>query len=269
MTKTFTASAIIQLEERKLLSLTDKVTRYYPEYKGWKDITIHQLLNHTSGIQNYYKSVLDFARYFFVHNTPEKIMARFKEKPLLFKPGTDYDYSNTNYMILTGIIEMVSGDKYIDYLKKNILNPLGLLSTGYDENTNSVNGLAKGYLLNMIVEVNGFNLSNFYGAGGLYSSTEDLYKFCKNLDEHKLVSDTSRVSVKANSEYYYGYGMMFNNNKDYGKVFFITGGGPGISTGMYKLVDKNMVMIILSNNQSFDKDKMAADLYSSIKSLLP
>lgn len=269
MTKTFTALAIMQLKEKKLLSLEDRVTKYYPEYKGWEDVTIHHLLNHTSGIQNYYKSVLDYIRHFIPHNTPEKIMARFKETPLLFQPGTDYEYSNTNYMILTGIIEMVSGNTYIDYLTKNILDPLGLVRTGYSEHTDSVSNLAKGYMLDMIVEINGFNLSNLYGAGGLYSTTEDLYKFLKSLDMHELVNDASKVSVKAGSEYEYGYGMMFTNNKNYGKTFFITGGGPGINTGMYKLVDKDTIIIVLSNNQGFDKEELVADLYGSIKSLQP
>ncbi len=267
MTKTFTALAIMQLKEKNLLNLEDRVIKYYPEYKGWEGITIHHLLNHTSGIQNYYKSVLDYARYFITHNTPEKIMSRFKETPLLFQPGTDYEYSNTNYIVLTGIIEMVSGDTYIDYLTKNIFSPLGLVRTGYNEHPDSVSNLAKGYLLNMVVEVNGFNLSNFYGAGGLYSTTEDLYQFLKSLDEHELINDASTVSVRAGSEYEYGYGMMFTNNKNYGKTFFITGGGPGISTGMYKLVDKDTIIVILSNNQGFDTDEMVADLYSSIKSL--
>ncbi|MCX8128755.1 MAG: beta-lactamase family protein [Clostridia bacterium] len=264
MTKSFTASAVMQLQERKMLSLEDKVTKYYPEYKGWEDVTIHNLLNHTSGIENYYESVIDHIRYFIAHNTPEKIISRFKDRPLLCKPGTDFNYSNTNYMILSAIIEKVSGDKYIDYLNKSIFTPSGLVNTGYEEDTSEVDNIAKGYCLNMIVEVTGFDLSNFYGAGGLYSSTEDLYRFFRNLDEKKLLNDTSKV--KTNWGYHYGYGMMLNNDKKLGKVYFITGGGPGISTGMYKLVDKNMIIVILSNNQGFYKDEMVADLYDTVNS---
>ena len=263
ITKTFTAWAIMQLEERKLLSRNDKVTTYFPEYKEWKDITIHQLLNHSSGIPNYYQSPTDYIRYFSTHRTPEQIISRYQYTPLLFKPGTDFKYSNTGYIVLARIIEKVSGVTYIDYLSKNVLKPLGLTNTGYNENTYSVENLAKGYCFNMIVEVNGFNLSNLYGAGGLYSSTEDLFKFCKAMDEQKLYNDTLKVKTKSG---YYGYGLSFEDWDIYGKVFYHTGGGPGISTGMYKLVDRNVIIVILSNNQLYPTEELVTDLSSCILS---
>ncbi|HEX3027752.1 MAG TPA: serine hydrolase domain-containing protein, partial [Clostridia bacterium] len=171
ITKTFTAEAVLQLIEEKKLSLDEKVTKYLPEYTGWKDISIRQLLNHTSGIPNYYSSVTDYMRYFWGNSTPEKIFSRFKDSPLTNKPGKKFNYSNTNYVILGRIIEMVSGESYADYLKKNIFEPLGLKNTGYEVKMGSVKNHALGHCVGTYVEVPNFNMSNFFGAGCIYSTT--------------------------------------------------------------------------------------------------
>lgn len=262
ITKTFTALAITKLEEKKMLSFDDKVTKYFPDYKKWDDITIHNLLNHSSGIPNYYQSPFDYIKYFAFHKTPEQILSVYQNTDLQFKPGTEFKYSNTNYIALARIIEKVSGLSYIDFLDKNILGPLEMTSTGYEEKPNLVDNLARGYLLNMIVEVDGFNLSNLFGAGGLYSSTEDLFNFARALDQNKMVNDktqipTSEINPDATC---YGYGLVFDNNKDYGKAYFHTGGGPGISTAMFKLTDKDIIMIVLSNNQLYPTENLIKDL---------
>ena len=258
MTKTFTALAILQLEEDHLLRLDDSVTRYFPEFTGWKEVTIHQLLNHTSGIPNYYESISDHIRYYLGHSTPLQIMERLKNSPLKFSPGSDFDYSNTNYMILSAIIEQVSGQTYIDYLTQQILTPMGLSDTGYSEHRGNVELLAQGYCLNMLVEVTGFNLSNFYGAGGLYSTTDDLFRLQQRIDFDKLINDRSTATI--NSGYDYGYGMMVTTQDDFGKAYFISGGGPGINTVMYKLADEDLTVIVLSNNQDFDTESLALNL---------
>ncbi len=262
ITKTFTALAITKLEERKMLSFDDKVTKYFPEYKKWEDITIHNLLNHSSGIPNYYQSPTDYIKYFAFHKTPEQILSVYKNTDLLFKPGTEFKYSNTNYIALARIVEMISGQSYINFLNQNILEPLNMTSTGYEEKTGAVENMARGYALNMIVEVNGFNLSNLFGAGGLYSSTEDLFKFARALDHNKMVNDKTQIPTsKTNpNATRYGYGLVLDNNKDYGKAYYHTGGGPGISTVMFKLEDKDAIVIILSNNQLYPNENIIKEL---------
>ncbi len=258
MTKTFTALAILQLEEDQLVNLDDSITTYFPEYTGWEQVTIHHMLNHTSGIPNYYESFSDHVRYFLGHTTPLQIMDRFKNTPLQFLPGSEFDYSNTNYMVLSAIIEQVSGQKYIDYLNQHILTPMGLADTGYSELTGSVSRLARGYCLDLLIEVTGFNLSNFYGAGGLYSTTGDLYQLQKHIDYKKLINQQSTANIK--SEYDYGYGMMVTEEEGFGTTYFISGGGPGINTVMYKVVAEDISVIILSNNQEFDTEALAVEL---------
>lgn len=264
MTKAFTAQAILTLQDKNILSIEDDVTKYYPDYQEWKNISIHHLLNHSSGIENYYSSPLDYARYFLSPQTPEKIMSGIKNTQLLFNAGEDYEYSNTNYIILSGIIEKTTQKSYIDYLNESIIGPMGLSNTGYKEYPYQVENMAKGYCANMIIEVNGFNLSNLYGAGGLYSKTEDLYKFLQAIDEERLLSSHNKIHVR--DEFYYGYGFMLEDSKDYGKIYFHTGGGPGINTGMYKFTDLNMIVIILGNNmQCFTEDiaHEIADVYTN------
>lgn len=262
MTKTFTALAILQLEDDHLVRLDESIIKYLPEYTGWKEVTIHQLLNHTSGIPNYYEAINDHLRYYMGHTTPLQIMERLKNTPLKFSPGSDFDYSNTNYMILSAIIEQVSGQTFIDYLTQQILTPMGMSDTGYSEHRRDVEQLAQGYCLNMLVEVTGFNLSNFYGAGGLYSTTDDLFRLQQRIDFDKLINDRSTATI--DSGYDYGYGMMVTTQDDFGKAYFISGGGPGINTVMYKLADLDLTVIVLSNNQDFDSESLALNLIQAV-----
>lgn len=261
ISKTFTAYAILQLADENKLRLDDKVTKYYPEYTGWAEITLHQLLNHTSGIDNYYDTPIEYVKYFYIDRSSDEIISQFKNKPLLFKPGTDYDYSNTNYMILTGIIEKVSKETYSDYLYKNILQPLNIQNTGYETEISSLDNFAKGNSINMF-EIPYYNLSNFQGAAGLYSNTEDLLNFCLAMNEEKMLNDISKVKTKNG---YYGYGMTFRDMDKLGDVYCHTGCIPGISSGMFKLTNKDMVIIILSNNQQFSTMEMLKDLYTVIE----
>lgn len=263
MTKAFTAWSILNLADQGLLSLQDKVTQFYPDYILWEDITVQNLLNHTSGIKNYYETPLDYMRYYIARQTPEKIISRFKNTPLIFKAGEDYQYSNTNYIILTDIIEKISGESYIDFLNHRLIEPMGLHSTGYQEYPWRMQNMAMGYCAGMIVEVTGFNLSNFHGAGGLYSSTHDIYSFLQGLNEEKHLNEKSNVHVTEG--YYYGNGLMLEEDPELGNIYFHTGGGPGISTGMYKMKDQNVCIVVLGNNMQCSYQHMVKEICHAIK----
>ncbi len=209
ITKTFTAAAVLHLADQHLLSLQDRVTKYLPDYQQWDAVTIHHLLNHSSGIPNYYSTPMDYLWYYIGHATPEGVISRYRETPLSFQPGSDYAYSNTNYMILASIVEKVSGQTYPEYVAANILTPLGLSDTGYAEDPDTVVGMAKGYGLGMVLEFNGFNASNLYGAGGMYSSTADLLKFLESRDDPRLLDQGSLVKTKYG---HYGYGVSLENS---------------------------------------------------------
>ena len=136
ITKQFTAAAILQLAEQGKLSITDPVSKHYPDAPAaWEKITIHHLLNHTSGIPSYTAIPDFFAKQSMIRRTPTEIVRLTQDKPLEFEPGSKFAYNNTGYVLLGAIIERITGGSYDAYLRKNIFEPLGLKDSGYDWNT--------------------------------------------------------------------------------------------------------------------------------------
>ena len=147
ITKEFTATAILQLQEQSKLSISDLVCKYVENCpEAWKAITIHHLLTHTSGIPSYTDDPKfrkpDFMR---VPMKPLDIVMLSKDKPLEFQPGEKWKYDNTGYVFLGYIVEKVSGESYADYVKKHIFGPLEMDDTGYDDTRAILKGRAAGY----------------------------------------------------------------------------------------------------------------------------
>jgi D-alanyl-D-alanine carboxypeptidase len=125
--KQFMGMAILLLVQDGKLSLDDPVGKYLPTLTRANDITIRQLLNHTSGYQDFYP--LDYVAPFMTHPvSPEDILDRWARKPLDFEPGTQWQYSNTNFVAAGRIVEIVSGQKLLAFLKERIFVPLGMQS---------------------------------------------------------------------------------------------------------------------------------------------
>lgn len=125
ISKQFTASAILMLQEEGKLSLDDKVGKFLPDLTRANDVTIGELLSHTSGYQDYYPQ--DYTPPLMMKpTTPAEIMERWARKPLDFDPGTKWQYSNTNYVIAGAIVEKASGMKLFDFLQKKVFAPLGM-----------------------------------------------------------------------------------------------------------------------------------------------
>ena len=116
--------AILILQQQGKLNVHDKIKKYLPDApKAWDEITIEHLLTHTSGIYNYTES-LEFLKTLPVLVTLKDLIAKFKDKPLNFKPGEKFSYSNSGYILLGQIIETVSGHNYTSFLKQAIFDPL-------------------------------------------------------------------------------------------------------------------------------------------------
>lgn len=267
-TKSFTALAILQLDEKELISLDDPVTEYIPNYANFDGVTIHHLLTNASGIPDYYSSTFDFIRYWGYSKEPETILHRFKNSTLLFEPGSDYSYSNTNYLILAMIIEQVTGERYGKYLEKNIFKPLGLDDTGYQSEMESIEGLAKGYLVKRIFTVDKLDLSNFLGSGCLYSNVGDLYQYIKALNQEQLLEPTSMDKLftpwAKRATGYYGYGWAIKGVDDQ-RLIYHTGLVPGFHSGLYNYIDEDIIIIILSNNQESRINSLQMILYQALK----
>jgi CubicO group peptidase (beta-lactamase class C family) len=142
ITKQFTALAILILQARGELNVQDRACAYLPDCPpAWKAITIHQLLTHTSGIASY-KDFPDYPAFRATPAAPAELTAHFRDLPLAFEPGGHHSYSNSGYVLLGNIIERQSGITYAEFVKQNILDPLGMSATGF---LNGPQGLAVGY----------------------------------------------------------------------------------------------------------------------------
>nr|WP_294169714.1 serine hydrolase domain-containing protein [uncultured Sphingomonas sp.] len=147
VTKEFTAAGVLLLAERGRLSLDDRLAKFVPDFPRAGEVTIRQLLNHTSGIRNY-TSVPDFLPAVSPrdYTTADFIKVIGAVDPLYdFAPGTSWSYSNSGYFLLGAVIERVSGQRYADFLQTNMFRPLGLLHTKPDDLGEIVSGRAEGY----------------------------------------------------------------------------------------------------------------------------
>ncbi|HEX2693423.1 MAG TPA: serine hydrolase domain-containing protein [Gemmatimonadaceae bacterium] len=195
ITKTFTAAAILKMAERGQLNIDDKLTRFFPDFPRGNEVTLRNLLNHTSGIH-------DFAAPDFPLNTlgatPEALVDYIAhQQPLYnFDPGTKWEYSNSNYVLLGKIIEKISGKSYRDYMAQNVFEKLGLSNTAVDRNIDVVRERASGYMPDRSSPghfINGIyqDMSIPYAAGAIRSTVHDLAAWFIALFGGQVVSASS------------------------------------------------------------------------------
>jgi CubicO group peptidase (beta-lactamase class C family) len=218
ITKQFTAISILMLEEQGKLSVEDKIGKYISEYAEiGKDITIHHLLNHTSGIKNR-TPVGDKGFISKTNMSPTELIAYFKDEPLEFKPGERFKYSNAGYILLGRIIEIVSGQPYSDFIEQNIFDKIGMKNSSCGDMKQVIPNLTKGYIIeqNDFVKSDYINLSLAYSAGAILSTTEDLLKWQNALLSNTLLKASSikqamtPTLLNSGKRVPYGYGFRFS-----------------------------------------------------------
>ena len=134
VTKQFTAASILLLAERGKLSIDDSLGKFIPSApEAWKPVTLRQLMSHTGGVPSFTDDPA-YATNKLRPQTPAQTIAPISAKPLEFAPGEGYRYSNTGYVLLGWIIEIISGQSYETFLRENIFQPLGMNDSGYDSN---------------------------------------------------------------------------------------------------------------------------------------
>src|SRR5215471_1678775 len=259
LSKQFTAACILLLQERGRLKVQDPISRYLPGLpQAWQSITIHQLLTHTSGIPNYTDSP-QLQKINRTGATPQDMIALVTDKPLDFPPGSKWRYTNTGYILLGMIIERISGQSYADFLKSNILEPLGMTSSGYDRATDILKERASGYQIKgSLANADFIDMTIPFAAGGIYSTVEDLYRFNEALaQDGKLLSADSLKQMF--TEYpeaiyqgqHYGYGVVISRQK-FGKLLYYHGGGvEGFSSSIQRYPDERVCIVVLSNLSSY------------------
>jgi CubicO group peptidase (beta-lactamase class C family) len=262
ITKQFTAMAVLILQERGKLSVNDKVKKYLPSAPGaWDDITIHHLLTHTAGIPNY-TSFPDFMKTLRNQVTLDELIAKFKDKPLDFKPGEKFRYSNSGYIVLGKIIEIASGHPYAAFMKEAIFDPLEMRDTGYDTAATILKNRASGYtrLLGVApANASYIDMSLPHAAGALYSTVVDLLKWDRALDSDKLLSKKSIEAMFTPFKDHYAYGWSVDTKFDQPRQ--VHGGGiPGFVTVIERFHRDKFVVVVLSNFETSRVDRIGNDL---------
>jgi CubicO group peptidase (beta-lactamase class C family) len=252
ITKQFTATAILQLVEAGALRLDDPACNYVPDCpEAWKPVTIHQLLNHTSGIPSY-TGLPDFfaPKNSRIPLSPLEVVMLTKDRKLEFQPGEGWNYNNTGYVLLGHIIEKVSGVKYDAYLKEHIFDPLDMKDSGYDWTRPVQKHRASGYLYNpstkAYTNADYLDMSLPHAAGSLYSTVKDLYQWDRALAAGKLLKKSSfeLMFMPGKKNYGYGWGIETVDGR---KQIGHGGGINGFSTMIARYPDQNAVVIVLSN----------------------
>jgi CubicO group peptidase (beta-lactamase class C family) len=261
ITKQFTAMAILILKEQGKLKLDDPVGKYVDDApKAWEGVTIHHLLTHTSGIHSY-TSDPDYMKKMGQPETVKSMIARFKDKPLDFKPGEKFVYSNSGYFLLGAIIEKVSGRSYEAFLKEAIFEPLGMKDTGYDHPRDVLPHRASGYdragdgLRNAAY----LDMAQPYAAGSLYSTVDDLARWDRALAEGKLISKDSydRMYRPEKGDYAYGWAVADRSGR---KEIGHGGGINGFATQINRYPDQKLCVVVLCNVIPQNPGRVARDL---------
>jgi len=261
ITKQFTAAAILLLQERGRLSVQDSVCKYVPECPAiWQPITLNNLLTHTSGIPNI-TAFPDFANFMLQPSTPLRTIERFRDKPLSFTPGEKFSYSNSNYVVLGYVVEKTSGKSYETFLRENIFEPLRMANTGYDHNDQVLKNRAAGYtkLDNGYANATYINMSLPYAAGGLYSTTGDLYLWDQALYTSKLLQQKSLDKMFTPFKDEYGYGWIITKHLNR-KLIWHNGGINGFTSHLARYTDDKVTIIALGNLDTAATDQITRDL---------
>ncbi|MEQ1352587.1 MAG: serine hydrolase domain-containing protein [Candidatus Acidiferrum sp.] len=217
--KQFTATAVMMLVEEGKISLDDKISKYFPgSPPAWKEITVRNLLNHTSGIPDYgsddtttAKKLIDLR----VDYTEDEMVSRFATLPLDFPPGSKWSYSNSGYVVLGVLIHKVSGQFYGNFLEQRVFQPLHMDSTHIISEENIVPHRSAGYRLVKGELKNQEWVSpklNTTADGALYTNILDMARWDAALTDEKLLKKSSyeqmytRVHLSDRKTYGYGFG---------------------------------------------------------------
>lgn len=267
LTKMFTAAAVLRLQEQGLLSVQDPASRFVPEYPGGEAITIHQLLTHTSGVPEYTERQ-DLAQVSQTAISLDDLIATFSGGQPMFQPGSQYHYVDSGYVLLTKILEVASGQPYETLIETQILNPAGMTSSGYDWLDAALAGTARGYRLTpggaQAAPVTHPSWPS--GAGGLYSTSQDLYRWSRALSGDTVLSVASREAMfspwtVAQDGYSYGYGWHLGDTvgrpsqAHAGSIF-------GFNSYILRFPQEDAVIIVLSNGTQGPPRAVAEQLAS-------
>lgn len=266
MTKQFTAIAVLMLEEQGKLNVEDLISKYIADYPSGNKITIHHLLTHTSGIKDFtkMKTLSTIAQQ---DMSPKMMVDFFKNESTDFAPGEKFAYSNSGYVLLGYIIELVSGETYEDFIKKHIFDKIGMSQSYYCSDKQIIPKRAYGYHKKEYGYVNKtiISFSVPFSSGALMSTTGDMLKWQNALNQHLLLNaeETKKAFTKYRlnngEEFSYGYGWHIKEiknipDREHGGSIF------GYKTMAIYIPSEDIYVIGMSNCDCNSPTKITGDI---------
>ncbi|MEO7207162.1 MAG: serine hydrolase domain-containing protein [Steroidobacteraceae bacterium] len=275
VTKQFTAAALLLLAEEGKVSVQDKLSKYYPNFPRADDITLDQMLHHTSGIYNY-TSAPNFAVDGMIHRSTDEMVEFIGKLPKTqdFEPGTNWSYSNSAYFILGGVVEKASGEALAKVFKTRFFTPLGMTHSALDDETEIVDGRARGYSgagPGKFTNAPFISMSIPGGAGSVRSTAGDLAKWNAALYGGKILKPASLAAMltpgklnngensgtamakmmaaagaPASAKHEYGYALFLSDDAGHRKIDH-GGGIYGFSSSLSEFPDDKTTVVVLSN----------------------
>ncbi|MBY8826233.1 serine hydrolase domain-containing protein [Sphingomonas colocasiae] len=284
VTKQFTAAMLLLLVERGQVSLSDPISKYFPDFPKAEGITVRHLLNHTSGIHSYTdqafweaKSPLG-VRMWRAHTMPELVTGIAAQDNLTdFPVGTDYRYNNSAYVMAGALVEKLTGKPYALALDEMIAKPLGLADTAYDDELTIVPRRAKGYGLrsDRLINAEALSVSISGGAGGMRSTASDLLRWHAALFGGKLLkpeslalmleptklkdgrttSQSRKPGADGRPPLDYGLGIAFGT-RDGRRLIGHGGAINGFASSLYTFPDRSTTIVVLANTDNGASDSV-------------
>ena len=272
ITKQFTGAAILKLEMQGKLSTDDKLSKYIPLLgKHLSDITLHELLTHTSGITDETGDDYD-------EITKDKLIARLNSAPLSFPKGS-HNYSNIGYSLLALVVENISDQSFDEFLNVSFFKPIGMMQTGYVVPEFADSHVAHGYQgVKDWGRPNAKNWQsdgpywNLRGNGGILSTAHDMYLWHLALQTQSVLSKSAKVKLFGkharefpNTESYYGYGWVIEEFEDGEKMIWHNGGNGIFSADFRSYPDKSIFYFIAGNHSDNQVWEISERLHKYIR----
>lgn len=276
ISKQFTAAAILLLQEQGKLSLDDAVGKYVPGLTRGDEVTIREILSHTSGYQDYWPE--DYVMTpMFKPTTAQQILDTWAKKPLDFEPGTQWQYSNTNYVIAGAIVEKVSGEKLMDFLEEHIFHPLGMQSVWNSDETKLTQADATAYYRHALgplrlapKEGRGW----MFAAGELAMTAHDLGLWDASMLAESVLKPQSYnemftdVKLKNGKESHYGLGVQVETRNGHRSIEH-SGEVSGFVSDNVVMIDDGVAVAVLTNQDAVGAAGTIAHLTAPVVAQYP
>lgn len=249
ISKVFTSVLILKAIEERKITLSTKLNEYFPSVKNSDKITIGNLLNHRSGIHNFTNDK-DFLEWNTQKKSETEMLQIITNGGSDFEPDSKADYSNSNYILLSYILEKIYNQPYSNILSEKIIKKLGLRNTYFGNNINEINESFSYKFNESWIKQTQTNPSIPLGAGAIFSTPTDLTKFASALFNVKIISKQSLKSmIEMKNNFGYGiFEMLFKEKIGYGH----RGGIDGFNSVFTYFPKEKISIAIISNGNNYD-----------------